>query len=163
GPHGRHISTGYTPPTADVPAGHSSGEEAMRALLCVGMLFIAATIVGADEEKVPLDKVPKAVIDSVKKRFPKAALVGASTEKVGDKTIFEIEIKEAGKTIDVTLTPEGAITMIEKEIAITELPKGAKEAVEKKYPKATWKLVEAVIKVEDGKEKLAYYEAHLEG
>ena len=30
--------------------------------------------------------------------------------------------------------------------------------MEKKYPKATYKLAEEVIKVEDGKEKLSYYE-----
>src|SRR5947209_5648528 len=60
----------------------------MRALLCVGMILVATTFLTADEEKVPLDKVPKAVIEAVKKRFPRAELVGASTEKTGDKTVY---------------------------------------------------------------------------
>lgn len=33
--------------------------------------------------------------------------------------------------------------------------------IEKAYPKATYKLVEAVYEVEDGKEELEYYEVEL--
>ncbi|VTR92942.1 unnamed protein product [Gemmata massiliana] len=36
--------------------------------------------VRADEEKVPLEKVPKAVREAAKKRFPKAEVVDASKE-----------------------------------------------------------------------------------
>ena len=124
-------------------------------------VFVLAAPVRADEEKVPLDKVPKAVLEAAKKRFPKAEVVGASTEKVDDKTVYEIELKEGGKTIDVTLTPEGAIVTIEQQIDFKDLPKPVAEALEKKYPKATYKIVEAVYAVKDGKEALGYYEVEL--
>ena len=123
--------------------------------------FVLAAPVRADEEKVPLEKVPKAVLEAAKKRFPKAEVVGASKETEKDKTVYEVELKEAGKTIDVTLTPEGVITTIEKQIDAKELPKAVTDALEKKYAKATFKVVESVYSVKDGKEALDYYEVLL--
>jgi len=107
------------------------------------------------EEKVDLEKVPKVVLESVKKKFPDAKLVGASTEKDGDKLVYEIEIKVKDKTIDVTLTPDGKIVLVEKEIDPKDVPKAVAEALEKKYPKATIKLVEEVSK-DDKIEKYEY-------
>lgn len=134
----------------------------MRALVMVAVaLFVLAAPVRADEEKVPLDKVPKPVLEAAKKRFPKAEVVGASTEKKDDKTVYEIELKEAGKTIDVTLTPEGVITTIEQEIDAKDLPKPVTEALDKKYPKAKFNIVEVVYAVKDGKEALDFYEVEL--
>jgi hypothetical protein len=98
------------------------------------------------EEKVDLAKVPKPVLEAVKKKFPDAKMVGASTEKEGDKLVYEIEIKVNDKTIDVTVTPEGKIVTIEKEIDAKNVPRAVAEALEKKYPKATIKLVEEVSK-----------------
>jgi uncharacterized membrane protein YkoI len=111
------------------------------------------------EEKVALDKLPKPVAEAVKKRFPKAEVKGASTEMEGGKTVYEVTLKEDGKNIDVSLTPEGSIITIEKELAFADLPKAVAEGFEAKHPKATYKIVEAVIKVTDGKETLEYYEA----
>jgi hypothetical protein len=135
----------------------------------VGLVVVLSTVWVAgsraaqtDEEKLPLDKVPKAVLDAVKKRFPNAQVVEAAKETEKGKTEYEVTVKDAGKKIDVTLTPEGAITMIEKEIAAKDLPKAVAEALVKKYPKAAFKRVEEVIKVANGKEALAYYEALLE-
>jgi hypothetical protein len=136
-------------------------EQAMRALPVAVALFVFAAPVRADEEKVPLDKVPKAVLDAAKKRFPKAEVVGASKETENDKTVYEIELKENGKTIDVTITPEGVITTIEQQIDAKDLPKAVSEALEKKYAKATYKTIEAVYSVKDGKESLDFYEVLL--
>ena len=132
----------------------------------VAPMVIAAFVgllvgVRADEVKVPLDKVPKAVVDGVKKRFPSAELVEAAKETEKGKTEYEVSIKDGGAKIDVMLTPEGSITLIENEIAVPDLPKIVKAAVDKKYPGATYKVVEEVTKVDAGKETLAYYEAHL--
>lgn len=134
----------------------------MRALVTVAVcLLVFAAPVRADEEKVPLEKVPKAVLEAAKKRFLKAEVVGASKETEKDKTVYEVELKQDGKTIDVTLTPEGVITTIEQQIDAKDLPKPVAESLEKKYPKATYKIVEAVYAVKDGKESLDFYEALL--
>ncbi|MDB5313337.1 MAG: hypothetical protein JWO38_7539 [Gemmataceae bacterium] len=120
-------------------------------------------VVRADGEKVPLDQLPKAVTEALKKRFPKAELVEATKETEGAKTTeYDVTVKENGKTIDVTLTPEGLITQLVKEIAAKDLPKTVAAALAKKFPKATFKSYEQVVSVKDGKETTDHYEVELE-
>jgi hypothetical protein len=115
----------------------------------------------ADEDKVPLDQLPIAVSKAVKKRFPKAEFVGASKETEDGKTEYEVTIKDDGKSIDVTLTSEGTILGMEKEIDAENLPQAVIEALESKYKNAKYKKIEEVIKIKDGKEKLEQYEVLL--
>jgi uncharacterized membrane protein YkoI len=98
----------------------------------------------AKEEKVSLDKVPKAALDAVKAKFKDAKLVSAQREKEDDKLVYEINLKHKGQTIEVTVTPEGKIVSIEKTIAAKDLPKAVAETIESKYPKATIKIAEEV-------------------
>jgi hypothetical protein len=135
----------------------------MRKALCC--LFTVAAVgfiaqVWADEEKIDLSKLPKGVVETCKRRFPHAKIEGASQEKEDGKTVYEVTLKENGKNIDVTFSSDGVMTLIEKEVDAKDVPKAVTEAVEGKYPKATWKMIEEVIKVADGKEALDYYEFH---
>jgi uncharacterized membrane protein YkoI len=109
--------------------------------------LLGLTAVWADddkEEKVPLDKLPRAVTDAVKAKFDGAELVSASKEKDNGKLVYEVAIKHKGSNIDVSLTPKGKIVSIEKEIAAKDLPKAVSEALDAKYPKATIKKLEEV-------------------
>src|SRR6266568_8642865 len=106
------------------------------------ILFVGFTGIRADEEKVPLDKVPKEVMDAVKKKFPDAKIVGAEKEVENGTTSFEVAIKNKDQNIDVILTPEGKITAVEAEIPAKDLPKEVTTALDKKYPKAEIKKVE---------------------
>jgi hypothetical protein len=126
-------------------------------------VFVAALAAAtrADEEKLTPDKLPKVVLDAVKKRFPEAEVKKAGKEVEDGKTFYEVGIVDKGQKIDVTLTPEGAITELEKEVAARDLPKVVADALEAKYPKAEYKKVEEIIKVADGKETLESYEALL--
>ncbi|MFO0810659.1 MAG: hypothetical protein U0746_18685 [Gemmataceae bacterium] len=110
-------------------------------------------------EKVTIDKLPKAVTNAVKKRFPRAEMKDGSKDTADGKTTYEVSIKEAGKGIDVSLTADGVITLIEKELAFKDLPKKVADTFTAKYPGATYKIVEEVIKVKDGKEATDYFEA----
>ena len=107
--------------------------------------LLGLTALRADEVKegkVPLDKLPKAVTDAVKAKFEGCELVGASKEKEDGKEVFEVVIKHKGHSMEVTLTPEGKLVSVEKEIAAKDLPKAVSEALDAKYPKATIKKVE---------------------
>jgi len=134
----------------------------MMRRLSLAAVFILTLSVRADEETIPLDKVPKAVLAAVKKRFPKAEIVEASKDVTEDKkTIYEIEVKEGSKTTTATLTPEGVLVQIEMEIEFKDLPKAVREMLDKKYPKADIEDVEAIYKVKNGKETLDHYAVHL--
>jgi uncharacterized membrane protein YkoI len=121
-------------------------------------LLVAGAGARVDEEKVPLDKVPKAVLDGVKAKFPKAELKGAAKETEDGKTVYEVSFQYKGANYDVILTPEGKITLIEKEIAAKDLPKAVAKALADKYPKATIKLAE---ELSDGDDKVTAYEVLL--
>ncbi|HEY7154112.1 MAG TPA: PepSY domain-containing protein [Gemmataceae bacterium] len=98
----------------------------------------------AKEEKVSLDKVPKAALDAVKAKFKDAKLVSAQTEKEDGKLVYEINLQHKGQTIEVTVTPDGKIVSIEKTIAAKDLPKEVAKTIESKYPKATIEIAEEV-------------------
>ena len=124
-------------------------------------LLTLVAVAQGKEEKVPLDKVPKAVLESVKARFAGAEVTGAEKETEDGKTVYEVAIKHKGQKIDVSLTPEGEIVLIEKEIADKDLPGPVAKALEDKYPRAIHKVVEEIVKVEKKEEKLSYYEVKL--
>ena len=137
----------------------------MRTMAWSAMAVFTATLVGAtgraDEEKVPRDKLPKAVAEAAQKRFPKVEMKEATKEKDGDKVVYEVTLKKDGRNIDVTVTEAGAITLIEQEIGFKDMPQAVKKTFEEKYPNAKYEIVESVTKVADGKETLEYYEAKL--
>jgi uncharacterized membrane protein YkoI len=125
-----------------------------------GALFgtmILASPLRADEEKVPLDKVPKAVVDAVKKKFPDVKLGEASKEKEDGKTIYELAFTYKDSKYEVECEEDGTIVAIDKQIEAKELPKEVAKALEEKYPKATYKVIEEVTK----KDKIAMYEVEL--
>ena len=137
-------------------------------LFCAAALFSISLLAGtrdlrAEEEKVPLDKLPKVVVEAVKKKFPGAELISATSEKEGKELKYEVTIKDKGKKIDVTVEEDGDIEGFEREINVKDLPKAVLKTLEEKYPKMTLKSAEAVYEIEDSKEELEYYEVLLVG
>ena len=130
----------------------------LLAMVAMAMVGFAALRAEDGEEKVPLDKLPKAITDAVTKRFPKAKVVSAATELEDKVKVYEVTIKEGEVTTDVTLTIEGVITGFESSVAIADLPKVVSDAVATKYPQGKMKSAETVTKVKDGKETMEYYE-----
>jgi hypothetical protein len=110
----------------------------------------------ADEQKIQLSDVPKAVMDAVKAKFPGAEIRDASKETEDGKTTYEVALTHKGKAVDVSLTQEGKITDIETAITASDLPKAVSSAIELKYPKATLKKVEQIVAVEGTKETTNY-------
>ncbi len=123
----------------------------MRVIIVAAVCAVVGFAAWADEEKVPLDKLPAKIKEAVKAKFPDAELVSAEKEKENGKIVYEVAIKNKGKAIEVTLDEEGKIVTVESEIAAKDLPKPVAEAFEKKYPNATVTKVEEV--VEGGKTK----------
>ncbi len=124
-------------------------------------LLVLAAATPARGESLPLHMVPMPVLDAVRAWFKDARIAGAEKDRAGREFVYEVTIKHRGQNIDVTLTPEGTILLIKREIAATDLPAPAAKALENTHPKATYQVVEAVTRVEGSLEKLAYYEVDL--
>lgn len=110
-------------------------------------VVLAGVLVQADEakeEKVSLDKVPRAVLKAVKAKFKDAKLVGAEKENDGGKVVYEIALKVKEQAIDVSVTAEGKIVSIEKTIAAKDLPKAVADTIGRKYPRATLRKIEEI-------------------
>jgi uncharacterized membrane protein YkoI len=120
----------------------------LAALMAV-LVLAAGAWADEKEEKVPLDKVPKAVLDAVKAKYPGAELTGAEKESENGKVVYEVALKFKGQKIEATFTPEGTLVSVERVIDAKDLPKPVSEALDAKYPKATIKLAEEETK--DGK------------
>ena len=123
--------------------------------------LLTAAIVRASEEKVPLNKIPKAVMDALKGKFPNAKIDKCAKEKEGDDTVYDIEFKVAGHKYEADIKENGDFVNYEKEIAAKDLPKAVKKAIDKKYPKATLKEVMEETEVKGKDEKLSAYEVVL--
>ena len=117
----------------------------MRSFLRLSMAaLIAGFVVSSTQaQEVPIDKIPAAIMKTVKEKFPKAKIIKADKE-VDGKTVFELEMTEDGKSVDVNFTPEGKILVIEREIDAAKLPKAVSAAVTKKHPQGKITKVEEV-------------------
>ncbi len=121
----------------------------MKLLQCalVGTICLAfGRVSWADEEKIPLDKVPAKVLDAVKAKFKDAEIVGAEKETDKGKVSYEIAIKNKGQKIDLMVSEDGKITAVEATIDVKDVPKVVTEAVLKKYPNAKITSAEEITK-----------------
>jgi uncharacterized membrane protein YkoI len=116
----------------------------------------------AKAEKVPLDKVPKKVMDAIKARFPKADITSVEKETEEGKVVYDIELKSEGRKYEMDIQEDGTVIEIEKEVAAKDVPEAVKKAIEAKYPKSTVKDVMEVNKVKGKEEKPDHYEVTLE-
>ncbi len=99
----------------------------------------------ADEETIPVNELPKAVRKAVEKRFPKAEIEQASRETEDGKTIYEVTLEvEEDRDVDVSLSAEGKILEIEREVEFEDLPEPVRKTLAKKYPSAEIEKVEAI-------------------
>ena len=124
-------------------------------LLGAFALFVfVGTAVRADEEAVPVDKIPKAVMDALLAKFPKA--------KEGDDIVYDIEFKEGDRKCEADIKENGTYINYEKAIAAKDLPKAVKDAIEKRYPKAKMTEIMEETEVKGKDEKISAYEVVLE-
>lgn len=125
-------------------------------------LVLGTVASSADEESVALDKIPKAVKDSLLARFPRAKIDKCTKTKEDGDTVYDIEFKDGDRKCESDIKENGTYVNFEKAIAVKDLPKAVKEAIDKKYPGATMKDVMEETEVNGKDEKLSAYEVVLE-
>lgn len=125
------------------------------------VLFIGTIPAWTKEEPVPKDKIPKAVMDALLAKFPKAKIDKCVKEKEGDDVVYDIEFKQEGRKCEADIKENGAYINYEKAIEAKDLPKAVRDAIEMRYPKATLNEIMEETEVKGKDEKLAAYEVVL--
>src|SRR5689334_14623356 len=88
-------------------------------------LFGLASGARAQEEEIALDKVPKAVMDSAKAKFPGAKVHEAAKETEDGKTVFELEMTHDEHRMDVTFQEDGTLVLVETRVEEKDVPEAA--------------------------------------
>lgn len=122
-----------------------------RWLITVPLAILLLGLTGCtDDEEVPVEKLPKAVVKAIKAKYPDATLVEAEKETDDGKTVYEVKIKTGGKKFEIKVSVDGTIQPEdddkkpskkkpdddEEKIAVDKLPKVITKAVLAKYPDA---------------------------
>lgn len=128
-------------------------------ILSACALFVFLGTGAAQEEKVPLDKIPKAVMDALLSKFPKAKVDKCTKAKEGGDIVYDIEVtQQSGRKGEADIKEDGTFINYEKEIDAKDLPKAVVKAIETKYPKSTLKVCMEETEVKGNAEKLSAYE-----
>jgi hypothetical protein len=115
-------------------------------LSALGLLALTGAA-QADEEKIAVKELPKAVVKAVKAKFPGAAIKEAAEEEDDEgETTYEVSLEFKGHSYDVALESDGEIVEIEKEISTEELPKAVRKALAASHPKAKIETAEVITK-----------------
>ncbi len=125
------------------------------------ILFIGTREVSAQEEAVSRKQIPKAVMDALLAKFPKARIDKCTKAREGDDIVYDIEFKEKVRKCEADITEKGIFINFERAIKAKELPVPIRDAIEKRYPKAVLKEIMEETEVEGKDETLAAYEVVL--
>jgi hypothetical protein len=129
-----------------------------------GLLAVLGLASGirAQEETIPLDRVPKSVMTSAKAKFPGAEIKAASEESADGKApVYALGMKHRRHNMVVTLKVDGTVVLVETAVPAKELPKAVLRAVEHKYPGASIRHAESVKKGPQVKKRADHYEFYL--
>src|SRR4051794_1901959 len=148
-------------------------KRGMRSLTVAGLLAVLGLASGtrAQEEGIPLDRVPKAVMNAAKAKFPGAKINAASEEtedgeegkegKDRKPPVFVLEMKHQRRDVDVTFKGDGTVVVVETDVPNKELPKVVLRAAGQQYPGASLRGAEAVRKGPEVKKTADYYQLYL--
>jgi hypothetical protein len=124
-------------------------------------LIIGTSNVRAQEEAVPQNEIPKAVMDALLAKFPKALIDKCTRAREGADLVYDIEFRQEGRKCEADITGNGTYINYEKAIDEKGLPKAVTQAVKNRYPKSVLKEVMEETEVKGKEEKLAAYEVVL--
>ena len=134
----------------------------VSAVVVAAVFVLPAAVARAGDEPKDLDKIPKAVMDALKAKFPGAKIDTWTKETENGKVIYDMEFKKDGRKAEADIAEDGTIQNFEEEFDAKDLPKAVTEAVEKKYPESKLKEVMEITEIKDKKEVHGGFEIVLE-
>jgi hypothetical protein len=136
----------------------------LRSLTVAGFLAVLGLASGtrAQDEQIPLRRVPKAVMNSARAKFPGAQIKAASEEtEDGKPPVFALKMRHQRRTVDATFKVDGTVVLVQTDVTAKELPKVVLRAVESTYPGASISGAEAVKNGPEVKKTADHYEFYL--
>ena len=106
-------------------------KRGIRSLTVAGFLAVLglAPVTRAQDEVIPVDRVPRAVMNAAKAKFPGAKIQLASEETEAGTTVYSLEMKHQRHNLDVTFKGDGTVVLAETAVPAKELPKVVLRAV----------------------------------
>ncbi|HTK83108.1 MAG TPA: PepSY-like domain-containing protein [Bacteroidota bacterium] len=119
--------------------------------------FVLSQALAQEEQEVSLRKndVPKPILESFQKAYPKAMITGYSKETDKGVTSYEIESREGSVHRDVQYAPDGTLIVVEESMPYNKLPRAVRNAVTKEYPKGKVTYCEKLSKTESTQYEVA--------
>ena len=124
-------------------------------------MFSGTGTARSQEEGVALDKIPKAVMEALLTKFPKAKIDKCTKAKEGDDIVYDIEFKQESRKCEADIKENGAFINYELAIEAKDLTKAARDAIERRYPKAKFKETMEETEVNGQDQKISAYEVVL--
>src|SRR4051794_14003708 len=106
-------------------------KRGMRSPAVAGFLAVLglASVTRAQDEVIPMDRVPKSVINAAKAGFPGAEIQQATEETEDETKVYSLEMKHQRHHLDVTFKGDGTLVLAETAVPQKELPKVLLRAV----------------------------------
>lgn len=131
--------------------------------MVIGVIACVVAYAGKDEQnKSCLPLAARTALDTL---YPNAEIEETDVEKEGLK-VYEVELEQNGREVEVTLAPDGTLVEVETEMTVQGLPEIVSKTIEKAAEGATVKEVNkevtyAVVKLVKLNQPQTSYEAKL--
>jgi hypothetical protein len=95
----------------------------------------------AQAKPMPLG-CPQPVVDAIARSVPSSTITACKAAREHDRNLFEVKVTKAdhGK-LEIDVAPDGAILLIEEQVAVDQVPAAVMKAFAAKYPRS--KVVDA--------------------
>ncbi len=119
-----------------------------RSIQCSLVLLNSLPAALASERVLPREEVPRAVIESSQKQYPSASITRSTEEIENGKQQYELRMKSKDDEFEITYSASGQLISSEKKILWDAVPLAVQKAVLKKYPRATARKIEYLVKAD---------------
>ncbi len=134
--------------------------ERLLGWVALAAVFGFGKMAALPETRVRESDVPTAAIEAVKRKYPNARIEAFTRERDKSQVEYEVTLRDGGRKLDVSLSPEGTILSEEEVISEKELPQEVRKALKASvYGKARIAGVERLITREKNDEPT--YEIHV--
>lgn len=130
----------------------------MNKLIAFALLAIAPAA-SAGERKIARAEVPKPVLQAIEKHFPAAKQLGFEREEEHGKLIYEANLMDGTRRLDVDVAPDGSLLAVEETIKLEAAPDAVRKSLAaSKYGKQTVTKAEKVSEYKADKVASVAYE-----